>query len=189
MNLPPDVVQRIGALSWTIQIPKDLCACWFCMKPQKEVKKLIAGAAARICDECIDLCIGIMNSSAADEANSGPAAAIPPLDPSILNPGIRRFVALLREHSFDTTDSGDGETHEHACDRDVGYVVIRVAQPWKLTAEADRLRKLLVDQTIATSLIAGDAPFIQATYDPEDGTAIIELHGVHDRMLPTEAPR
>lgn len=31
-------------------------SCSFCEKPQKEVKKLIAGAGVYICDECIELC-------------------------------------------------------------------------------------------------------------------------------------
>ena len=34
----------------------DLLKCSFCGKSQKQVKKLIAGPAVYICDECIDLC-------------------------------------------------------------------------------------------------------------------------------------
>lgn len=34
--------------------------CSFCGKSQHEVRKLIAGAKALICDECIDLCNTIM---------------------------------------------------------------------------------------------------------------------------------
>ena len=34
----------------------DLLKCSFCGKSQKEVKKLIAGPAVYICDECIQLC-------------------------------------------------------------------------------------------------------------------------------------
>lgn len=188
MTTPAHIAQRIADRSRSVAIPKDVNACWFCLKPQKEIRKLIAGAAARICDECIDLCIGIMRDDTAGAALGEQVGGIQPIDPATLNPGIRRFVALLREHCFDTTDSGDGETHDHECDRDVGYVAIRVAQPWKLTIEADRLRKLLVERGIATSPIAGNAPFVQATYDPDDGSATIELHGVHDRML-LEPPR
>jgi ClpX C4-type zinc finger len=32
--------------------------CSFCGKPQSEVAKLIAGASAAICSECVDLCVG-----------------------------------------------------------------------------------------------------------------------------------
>ena len=34
----------------------DLLKCSFCGKSQKQVKKLIAGPAVYICDECIELC-------------------------------------------------------------------------------------------------------------------------------------
>lgn len=34
--------------------------CSFCGKPQHEAVKLVAGPAVFICDECIDLCCGIM---------------------------------------------------------------------------------------------------------------------------------
>jgi hypothetical protein len=38
------------------------CACSFCGKPRREVKKLVEAKAARvrICDECVWLCIEIM---------------------------------------------------------------------------------------------------------------------------------
>ena len=35
--------------------------CSFCGKPQDEAKKLIAGPGVCICDECIDLCVSIIN--------------------------------------------------------------------------------------------------------------------------------
>ncbi len=38
---------------------KDLC-CSFCGKGQKEVRKLIAGPAVYICDECVELCNDII---------------------------------------------------------------------------------------------------------------------------------
>ena len=40
-------------------------SCSFCGKSQREVKKLIAGPAVYICDECIELC----NDIIAEEAN------------------------------------------------------------------------------------------------------------------------
>lgn len=39
--------------------------CSFCGKSQHEVKKLISGPSAFICDECIDLCNGIIRDDAA----------------------------------------------------------------------------------------------------------------------------
>lgn len=38
---------------------RELC-CSFCGKSQAEAKKLVAGQGVCICDECIDLCVGIL---------------------------------------------------------------------------------------------------------------------------------
>ena len=46
----------------------DLIKCSFCLKGQKQVKKLIAGPSIYICDECIDLC----NDIIADELGDRP---------------------------------------------------------------------------------------------------------------------
>ena len=40
---------------------RDLC-CSFCGKPQYEARKLVAGPGVCICDECIDLCINILEN-------------------------------------------------------------------------------------------------------------------------------
>ncbi|RYE91855.1 MAG: AAA family ATPase, partial [Oxalobacteraceae bacterium] len=45
--------------------------CSFCTKPSTEVKKLIAGDAVYICDECIDLCHGILHESPNAEKRDG----------------------------------------------------------------------------------------------------------------------
>jgi hypothetical protein len=42
--------------------------CSFCGKNQKEVKKLIAGPAVYICDECIQLCSEIIEEETEKEA-------------------------------------------------------------------------------------------------------------------------
>ena len=39
---------------------KDALKCNFCGKSQKQVIKLIAGPGVYICDECIDLCVEIV---------------------------------------------------------------------------------------------------------------------------------
>ena len=41
--------------------PNNQLRCSFCGKGQKEVKKLIAGPGVYICDECIDLCMDIID--------------------------------------------------------------------------------------------------------------------------------
>jgi ATP-dependent Clp protease ATP-binding subunit ClpX len=51
-------------------------ACSFCGKSQKEVKKLIAGPAVYICDECIELCNDIIAEEATREGE-GPSSSVP----------------------------------------------------------------------------------------------------------------
>jgi ATP-dependent protease Clp ATPase subunit len=33
-----------------------IACCSFCLKPDTEVKRLVAGPAVYVCDECVDLC-------------------------------------------------------------------------------------------------------------------------------------
>ena len=47
----------------------DNLFCSFCGKNQKEVKKLIAGPAVYICDECIQLCSEIIEEETEKEAD------------------------------------------------------------------------------------------------------------------------
>jgi len=51
--------------------------CSFCGKSQKEVKKLIAGPSAYICDECIDLCNEIVNEDLEKESNLPKHTSLP----------------------------------------------------------------------------------------------------------------
>ena len=44
---------------------KNLC-CSFCGKPQSSVKKMVAGPGVYICDECIELCISILEEEGYD---------------------------------------------------------------------------------------------------------------------------
>jgi len=102
-----------------------------------------------------------------------------------LNPGIRRLVGWLRANGFDTCDSGDGQTHDHECDRSYPYVTI-IAPKWELVAQADRLNRLLVDVGVPIRSISEEPLHgaIQATYDPADGSGVIDLTGVSDKDLP-----
>ena len=109
-------------------------------------------------------------------------------DASKLNPGIRRTVCWLRSMGFNTTDSGDGETHDHDCDRPYAYVSMRGGQE-----DADRLRRVLLHAGIPVQSSAeawgggGDQPagvHINYTYDPADGIGIVDLAGLHDDLLP-----
>ncbi len=58
------------------KIDKDTLYCSFCGKSQHEVKKLIAGPAVHICDECVALCTKIV----AETPDLDPAAPPKKLD-------------------------------------------------------------------------------------------------------------
>lgn len=51
--------------------------CSFCGKGQKEVKKLIAGPSVYICDECIDLCMDIIDEEKDKETSVKGAFRVP----------------------------------------------------------------------------------------------------------------
>lgn len=44
----------------TFLIPDELLRCSFCGKTQNDVKKLVAGNNVYICDECVGLCLEII---------------------------------------------------------------------------------------------------------------------------------
>jgi hypothetical protein len=99
-----------------------------------------------------------------------------------LNPNIRFTVTYLQSQGFNTVDSGDGKTHAHECDRDYAYVSIRVGSH-RLLDEADRLYMLLLKLGVPMGEVGpadSPRPCIQATYDPVNGFAIIDLMYVDD---------
>lgn len=108
------------------------------------------------------------------------------MDSNILNylsPGIRLTVAALTAAGFDTCDSGDGETHQDSGEREGPFVVIK-SSGRNLTAEAVELMQFLQHNGIEVVQIGVNGVQIQATYDPADDTAIIDVSGIHDRLLP-----
>ena len=40
---------------------EDVPRCTFCGKTEHQVRKLVAGPSAAICDECIELCVDIVS--------------------------------------------------------------------------------------------------------------------------------
>jgi hypothetical protein len=100
-----------------------------------------------------------------------------------LNPGIRLTVTALSAAGFDPCDSGDGETHQHECDREGPYVVLK-SNGRDLTTEAADLLLFLQHNGIRVVQIGCEGVQIQATYDPVDETAIIDVAGIHDSLLP-----
>ena len=53
--------------------------CSFCGRPQEKVDKLIAGNGAFICNECVHLCLNILDEEAPDKVNA-PALGLPAPD-------------------------------------------------------------------------------------------------------------
>lgn len=111
-----------------------------------------------------------------------------------LNPGIRKLVQHLRDNGFFTTDSGDGETHEHECDRPHGYVVV-IVPPERIARETLRLKAVLEQAGLKVVPQTLEGPpeghcTVQAMFCPADGLAVVDVSHVHDRMTnlpPTEA--
>lgn len=50
--------------------------CHFCTKPSSEVKKLIAGDSVYICDECVDLCHGILHENPPEKREKNAPAPV-----------------------------------------------------------------------------------------------------------------
>jgi len=40
---------------------RDIASCSFCLKPDREVAKLVAGPGVYICNECVDLCSQVID--------------------------------------------------------------------------------------------------------------------------------
>ena len=62
-----------------IQAQKRVYCCSFCGKAQTEVKTLVAGPGVFICDECVQLCQGIIAKKAAapDSTQDVPGSLLP----------------------------------------------------------------------------------------------------------------
>lgn len=106
-----------------------------------------------------------------------------------INPGIVRTVALLNRLGFETTDSGDGKTNVEAGMEealDFPHVVIRSCKR-DLARDADGLVAELEHIGVKLSPQGQGPVWIEATYDPADGTALVMLCGLDDAALPGAA--
>ena len=93
--------------------PKHTMYCSFCGKSQHEVKKLIAGPAVFICNDCTGLCQKIMESETEADAKK----AAPEAKPDFTKPeqmATDRLLALLA--SAETTFERVGEQVQHHVD-------------------------------------------------------------------------
>lgn len=133
-----------------------------------------------------------------DETELEPVAPLASEDAARLDPGVRRTVALLRGHGFNTTDSGDGVTKLQAayCEEptfnrptilhefgilDVPHVVC-VTTPERMMGEARRLRALL-DAALRDATRAS----VDATWTAGSDVATLMVSGVGDEDLTMES--
>ena len=106
-----------------------------------------------------------------------------------VDPGIRRTVAWLRSHGFNTTDSGDGVTKFRLakergeepmdCAIEIPHVHIPLKCAENGIATADRLMRVLRDQA---GLVVNQGD-IQVVYDPAVRMSILSLYNVDDARL------
>lgn len=99
------------------------------------------------------------------------------LDYNLIQPRMRQTVRWLRSMGFDTCDSGDGVTNVEAGMEDaleMPHVMMTVKKA-NMIYEADRLYHACLETKIHGK--------IEASYDPEDESAIIILYDVTDEML------
>lgn len=64
--------------------------CSFCTKPAADVKKLIAGPSVYICDECVDLCHGILNPPVENSTKLEPQTS--PKSPKAIKDFLDRYI-------------------------------------------------------------------------------------------------
>ncbi len=115
------------------------------------------------------------------------------MDYGELDPGIRGTVRKLNEWGFATNDSGDGKTkpqdsdedialHGYACVRDYAHVSI-ITTPDTMVKTANSLFDSLQRAGVPIDAVGPhDTVCIQATYDPGNGFACMELMYLTDDM-------
>jgi hypothetical protein len=50
----------------------ELAICTFCLKAGTQVRRMVAGPEALICDECIGLCVDVLDDELGDDWREGP---------------------------------------------------------------------------------------------------------------------
>src|SRR5437867_8612187 len=73
--------------------PTTELLCSFCRKSQRQVKKMIAGPNVQICDECVDICLAILNEEERDKLLRAPDGALPSM--SKWPPGATPIICAL----------------------------------------------------------------------------------------------
>ena len=64
------------------ELSSELARCSFCGKPARDVHKIITGPTSAICNECVDLCVEVLDEELGDDWRSPAARLTPPLRPT-----------------------------------------------------------------------------------------------------------
>ena len=96
-------------------------SCFFCKKTQEDVRKLIAGPAVNICDECVQVCVEIIRDDAPTEPEQAEPVAATPRWSADIRCTLCRMPVILEE-------TVAVESRGHLCRGCVGAVQAAVAQ-------------------------------------------------------------
>ena len=92
--------------------PGPILNCSFCNKSQRHVKKMIAGPDVQICNECVDICLDILNHAIKEDGiYSGVQGRVDRVERAWPTPGSILFCALCGlpspiEHSVTVPERG-----------------------------------------------------------------------------------
>ena len=81
---------------------EDVPRCTFCGKTEHQVRKLVAGPSAAICDECIELCVDIVSE---ERQHSADVNALTLPKPAEISAYLDRYMFSLFNFSFKVRDS------------------------------------------------------------------------------------
>jgi ATP-dependent Clp protease ATP-binding subunit ClpX len=112
---PPEIEPATPPRPYVPPAPAYVCS--FCGKAAAEVKKLIAGPSAYICDECVVQSMEIVEEAEAEEAARAPievpspAALQAAFDAQVVGQAVakRALIAALRRHFLGSAQPGSGE--------------------------------------------------------------------------------
>ena len=101
-----------------------------------------------------------------------------------LNPGIVKTVKLLTDAGYKTCDSGDGETHDFPCDRELGYVVVRLTASQGLVHCCHRISSILKKHgiTLTDNPEETGGTQVNGSYDPYNGISLVDVYNISDKM-------
>ena len=90
---------------------KKVLRCSFCGKPESQVHRMIQGPGVRICDQCVQLCMSILDD--------GYAADAPDYDSVDQLPTPREIRAVLDQYVIDPANGDPPELYRRTRDESI----------------------------------------------------------------------